>query len=92
MGKLTQYSQLTTPLLGKQIKKSKKVFDSKKVTDHHAIIPTGIEGQLGEYDKNVYDLIVRRFIAVFYPECEVSNTAVIGKAAILVLKQQGRRY
>ena len=90
LGKLTQYSQLTTPLLGKQIKKSKKVFDSKKVTDHHAIIPTGIEGQLGEYDKNVYDLIVRRFIAVFYPECEVSNTAVIGKAADTSFKATGK--
>lgn len=90
LSKLSQYSKLTEPLLGKPIKKSKKVFDSKKVTDHHAIVPTGFEAQLGEYDHNVYDLIVRRFIAVFYPECEVANTAVIGKAAETSFKATGK--
>ncbi|MGB2128560.1 MAG: DNA topoisomerase 3 [Flavicella sp.] len=87
---LTQYSALTAPLLESKIKKSKRVFDSKKVTDHHAIVPTGIEGQLSAYDANVYDVITRRFIAVFYPECEVSNTAVIGKAAKTTFKATGK--
>lgn len=90
LSKLTQYSELTAPLKGQTLKKSKKVFDSKKVTDHHAIIPTGMESQLGEYDQNVYDIITRRFIAVFYPECEVSNTAVIGEAAKISFKATGK--
>ncbi|WP_152287406.1 DNA topoisomerase 3 [Flavicella marina] len=90
LGKLTQYAALTAPLKGSPLKKSKKVFDSKKVTDHHAIIPTGFESQLGEYDQNVYDIIVKRFIAVFYPECEVSNTAVIGEAAKINFKATGK--
>ncbi len=90
LSKLTQYSQLTVPILGSKIKKSSKVFDDKKVTDHHAIIPTGIEGYLGEYDKNVYDIITRRFIAVFYPECQVSNTAVIGEVAKISFKTTGK--
>ncbi|MEI6866837.1 DNA topoisomerase 3 [Flavicella sp.] len=90
LDKLTQYAHLTTALKGKTLKKSKKVFDSKKVTDHHAIIPTGMESQLGDYDQNVYDIIARRFIAVFYPECEVSNTAVIGEAAKINFKATGK--
>jgi DNA topoisomerase-3 len=90
LGKLAQYAELTVPLKGKPLKKSKKVFDSKKVTDHHAIIPTGMESHLGEYDQNVYDIITRRFIAVFYPECEVSNTAVIGEAAKVSFKATGK--
>ena len=90
LSKLSQYSALTQPLLGQKIKKSNKVFDDKKVTDHHAIIPTGMEGHLGEYDKNVYDIITRRFIAVFYPECEVSNTAVIGEVAEIKFKSTGK--
>ena len=90
LAKLSQYATLTAPLLGKVLKKSKKVFDSKKVTDHHAIIPTGMEGHLGAYDKNVYDIITRRFIAVFYPECDVSNTAVIGQAAKISFRAKGK--
>lgn len=90
LSKLTQYAELTAPLRGKTLKKSKKVFDSKKVTDHHAIIPTGMESQLSEYDQNVYDIITRRFIAVFYPECEVSNTAVIGESAKISFKATGK--
>ena len=90
LGKLTQYAELTAPLKGQPLKKSKKVFDSKKVTDHHAIIPTGMESRLGEHDQNVYDIIARRFIAVFYPECEVSNTAVIGEAAKISFKATGK--
>jgi len=74
------YAQFTQVLLDKPIKKSKKVFDDKKITDHHAIIPTGITPPSGMYlpEKQVYDLIARRFIAAFYPDCVVSNTVVLG--------------
>ena len=67
---LTKYSELTQPLLGKKIKKSSKVFNDKKVTDHHAIIPTGIQINLQYNQQQVYDIIVKRFIAVFYPDCD----------------------
>ncbi len=71
--------------------KSKKVFDNKKVTDHHAIIPTGQrpEGLTAE-EKKVYDLVALHFIAVFYPECEVSNTTVLAKAGDIDFKVTGR--
>ena len=73
------YANFIEPLLGKPIRKSKKVFDDKKITDHHAIIPTGVKpGGLILQEKQVYDLIARRFIANFYPDCVVSNTTVIG--------------
>lgn len=74
------YAQYTAVLLDKPIKKSKKVFDDKKITDHHAIIPTGIAPPSGMYlpEKQVYDLISKRFIAAFYPDCVVSNTVVLG--------------
>ncbi|WP_040249095.1 type IA DNA topoisomerase [Psychroserpens mesophilus] len=88
--KLTNYSQLTQPLLGKKIKKSSKVFNDKKVTDHHAIIPTGIQINLQYNQQQVYDIIVKRFIAVFYPDCEVSNTTVIGKADDVNFKTTGK--
>lgn len=88
--KLTNYSALTNPLLGKKIKKSSKVFNDKKVTDHHAIIPTGIQTNLQQNQQQVYDIIVRRFIAVFYPDCEVSNTTVIGKADDVHFKTTGK--
>ena len=78
LGKLTNYSQFTQPLLGKKIRKSAKVFNDKKVTDHHAIIPTGVEKNLPLTEQNVYDAIARRFIAAFYPDCIVANTVVIG--------------
>jgi DNA topoisomerase-3 len=88
--KLTNYTTLTQPLLGKKIKKSSKVFNDKKVTDHHAIIPTGIQTNLQFNQQQVYDIIVKRFIAVFYPDCEVSNTTVIGKAADVNFKTTGK--
>lgn len=88
--KLTTYSELTQVLLGKKIKKSAKVFNDKKVTDHHAIIPTGIQINLQHNQQKVYDIIVKRFIAVFYPDCEVSNTTVIGKAADVHFKTTGK--
>lgn len=90
LSKLTNYSQLTAPLLGKKIRKSAKVFNDKKVTDHHAIIPTGIQTQLQYNQQLVYDSIVRRFIAVFYDDSIVANTAVIGKAAEVTFKTTGK--
>ena len=76
-----QYGDILTPLRGRQLKKSKKVFDSKKVTDHHAIIPTGVPATtLTDMERNVYDLIVRRFIAVFYDDCKFATTTVLGEA------------
>ncbi|MTE25642.1 type IA DNA topoisomerase [Winogradskyella ouciana] len=88
--KLTDYSNLTAPLLTKKIKKSAKVFNDKKVTDHHAIIPTGIQTHLQYNEQQVYDIIVKRFIAVFYDDCKVSNTTVIGKAADVNFKTTGK--
>lgn len=88
--KLTNYASLTQPLLGKKIKKSPKVFNDKKVTDHHAIIPTGMQSNLQYNQQQVYDIIVKRFIAVFYDDCSVSNTTVIGKAAEVSFKTTGK--
>ncbi|WP_282124367.1 type IA DNA topoisomerase [Algibacter mikhailovii] len=88
--KLTNYSRLTEPLLTKKIKKSAKVFNDKKVTDHHAIIPTGMQTNLQYNQQQVYDIIVKRFIAVFYDDCIVANTAVIGKAAKVPFKTTGK--
>ena len=76
---LKSYNQFTAPILGKKIRKSKKVFDDKKITDHHAIIPTGEEKQLTGEQQQVFDMIVRRFLAVFYPDCKVAKTSVVGK-------------
>jgi len=87
---LTNYNNLTQPLLEKKIKKSSKVFNDKKVTDHHAIIPTGIQINLQYNQQQVYDIITKRFIAVFYDECKVSNTAVIGKADDVTFKTTGK--
>ncbi|MCQ2295048.1 MAG: DNA topoisomerase 3 [Bacteroidales bacterium] len=79
---LLPYAPLIQPLMGTKLKKSKKVFDSSKVTDHHAIIPTGMNPANGDMtlnEKKVFDLIARRFIAVFYPDCKYSTTTVTGK-------------
>lgn len=88
--RLIRYQTLTGPLLGKKIRKTKKVFDDAKVTDHHAIIPTGIEASLHGNQHKVYDIIVRRFIAVFYEDSDVSNSTVLGKAADVVFKTTGK--
>tara|TARA_R110002049_G_scaffold140680_1_gene301824 strand:- start:6470 stop:8776 length:2307 start_codon:yes stop_codon:yes gene_type:complete len=88
--KLTNYSKLTQPLLGKKIKKSTKVFNDKKVTDHHAIIPTGMQTNLQYNQQQVFDIIVKRFIAVFYDDCTVANTTVLGSAAKVVFKTTGK--
>lgn len=88
--KLTNYASLTAPILGKKLKKSKKVFNDKKVTDHHAIIPTGVQIGLPQNLQQVYDIVVKRFIAIFYDDCKVSNTNVIGKAADVNFKATGK--
>ncbi|MDG1175183.1 MAG: DNA topoisomerase 3 [Flavobacteriales bacterium] len=90
LSKLSNYSSLTEPLLKDKIKKTKRVFDDKKVTDHHAIIPTGIQNHLQYNQKLVYDIITRRFIGVFYPESDVSNTSVIGEVAEVPFKTTGK--
>ncbi|WAC02529.1 DNA topoisomerase 3 [Lacinutrix neustonica] len=87
---LTNYATLTAPVLAKKIKKSKKVFDDSKVTDHHAIIPTGVQMNLQHNQQLVFDIITRRFIAVFYDDCKVSNTTVIGKAEKVNFKTTGK--
>ncbi len=81
LGNLRPYAALVSPLLAKPLRKSKKVFDDKKITDHHAIIPTGVEPFPGMMlqEKQVYDTIAKRFIAAFYPDCVASNTSVVGK-------------
>lgn len=88
--KLTNYQKLTQPLLGEKIKKSTRVFNDKKVTDHHAIIPTGMQTNLQYNQQQVYDIITKRFIAVFYEDCTVSNTTVLGHAAQVVFKTTGK--
>ena len=86
------YSRFTASLLDKPIPKSKAVFDDKKVTDHHAIIPTGVNPSgITPAEQQIYDLVARRFIAVFYPECKVSNTTVLGKVDKLEFKATGKQ-
>lgn len=87
---LTAYASLTQILLEKKIRKSTKVFNDKKVTDHHAIIPTGVQIKLQYNQQQVYDIIVRRFIAVFYPDSDIANTAVTGKADDVSFKTTGK--
>jgi len=89
---VTPYPTLVPPLLnGGAIRKSKKVFDNTKVTDHHAIIPTGIRASgLAEREAQVYDLIVRHFIASFYPDCKVSTTSVEGRVERVTFKVSGK--
>lgn len=88
---LRDYQPLTAPLIGKPLIKSKKVFDNKQVTDHHAIIPTGVYPQgLTDIEKKVYDLVVRHFIAVFYPECKFRSTTVLGQSAGVNFKATGK--
>lgn len=89
---LRGYETLTAPLAGKKLPKSKKVFDNSKVTDHHAIIPTGVPPTNADArEMSVYDLIARRFIAVFYPECQVAVTTVSGQAAGIGFKATGKQ-
>jgi len=87
---LTNYKDLIQPLLGKKIRKSTKVFNDKKVTDHHAIIPTGVQTKLQFNQQRVYDIITRRFIAVFYEDCDISRTNVTAKAGKVPFKTSGK--
>ena len=89
---LTAYAHLLQPLRGKKLPKSKKVFDSSKVTDHHAIIPTGVQPQnLSDMEQKVFDLVARRFIAAFYPDSKISTTTVLGKVENVEFKAQGKQ-
>ena len=89
---LKDYEQLIKPLLENKLAKSKKVFDNSKVTDHHAIIPTGVHPTgLSDSEKKVFDLVARRFIAAFYPECKVATTTVLGEAAEVEFKVTGKQ-
>jgi len=86
------YESFTQPLEGKKLPKSKKVFDSSKVTDHHAIIPTGVPAQnLTDFERHVYDLVARSFIAVFYPDCRFLTTTVLGMAADVEFRVSGKQ-
>lgn len=89
--KLKPYETLVAPLLKEKIRKSKKVFDDKKITDHHAIVPTGVNPSgLILHEKQVYDTIAKRFIANFYPDCTVENTTVMGEAGGIEFKATGK--
>ena len=89
-GGVAPYAEFIKPIGGKPLKKSKRVFDTSKVTDHHAIIPTGVIPQnLSDAEQKVFDLVARRFIAVFLPDCKFSTTTVLGEVAPSNLPQLG---
>ena len=90
---LVDYTELTAPLLSAgKLPKSKRVFDNSKVTDHHAIIPTGVPARaLSERERLVYDLVTRRFIAAFYPDCEIATTTVMGRVDKVEFKATGKQ-
>ncbi|WP_455643393.1 DNA topoisomerase 3 [Parabacteroides sp.] len=89
---LVDYADLTASLLKAKIRKDKRVFDNSKVTDHHAIIPTGVPARnLTDNERKVYDLVARRFIAAFYPDCEISTTTVLGKVGKVDFKVTGKQ-
>lgn len=89
---LVAYKEFTDLLRGKKLPKSKRVFDNSKVTDHHAIIPTGVPAtNLSQQEMMVYDLVARRFIAEFYPDCEISTTTVLAKVADIEFKASGKQ-
>ena len=94
MKAMVPYASLTAPVLAAKIKKSKKVFDNSKVTDHHAIIPTDVDPRkvaLSREEKLVYDLVAKRFIAAFYPDCEFSSTTVLAKINQFDFKATGKQ-
>ena len=92
LAKLTPYQEFTKPLLASKIKKSAKIFDDKKITDHHAIIPTGVlSNSLTPDERKVFDMVARRFISAFYPDCKVSNTTVLGEANHVEFKVTGKQ-
>lgn len=88
---LKSYSNEVAPLLGAKIPKTKRIFDNSKITDHHAIIPTGIDAVgLTDFEKNVYDTVTRRFIANFYPDCQIATTTVLGTVTDVEFKTTGK--
>ena len=92
LAKLTNYAEYTAPLAGKKLPKSMKVFDNSKVTDHHAIIPTGVVPTgLSFAEEKVYDEVCRHFIAVFYPDCKFATTTVMGKVEDVEFKTSGKQ-
>jgi DNA topoisomerase-3 len=92
LSKLTTYQEFTAPLLASKIKKSPKIFDDKKITDHHAIIPTGVlSNSLTPDEGKVYDMVARRFISAFYPDCKVSNVTVLGDVNQVEFKATGKQ-
>lgn len=92
LARLTNYAEYTAPLAGKKLPKSKKVFDNSKVTDHHAIIPTGVvPSGLSFAEQQVYDEVCRHFIAVFYPDCQFATTTVLGKVEDVEFKTSGKQ-
>lgn len=91
---MVPYKNYTDPILCAKLKKSKKVFDNSKVTDHHAIIPTNIDPRrapLSPTEKKVYDMIARRFIAAFYPDCDFSQTTILGETGGVEFKAVGKQ-
>ena len=91
---LVPYATLVAPLRGKPLPKTKRVFDSSKVTDHHAIIPTGVNPAsvgMGREEKLVFDMVARRFIAAFYPDCKVAATTVTGRVETLLFTATGKQ-
>jgi DNA topoisomerase-3 len=89
---LAGYEKLVAPVLAAKIPKSKKVFDNSKVTDHHAIIPTGVRANnIADNERKVYNLITKRFIAVFYPNCKIATTTVLGEANKVEFKVTGKQ-
>ena len=91
VGRTQPLTQWLEPLRHAPLRKSKKVFDNAKITDHHAIIPTGVLPQgLTDMQRNVYDLIVQRFVAVFYPDCRFATTTVDGEAAGIPFRASGK--
>ena len=90
-GGVAPYAELIKPIGGKPLKKTKRVFDSSKVTDHHAIIPTGVIPQgLSDAERKVFDLVARRFIGVFLPDCKFSTTTVLGEVDGIEFKATGK--
>lgn len=92
LNSLGYYQEILKPIRGKKLKKSSKVFDNSKVTDHHAIIPTGVAAQmLSKTEWQIYDLVARRFISVFFPDCIYDQTQIKGKAGKIEFKASGKR-
>ena len=90
--KLTPYQEFTAPLLAVRIKMSPKIFDNQKITDHHAIIPTGVlSNSLTPDERKIYDMVARRFISAFYPDCKVSNVTVLGETNHVGFKVTGKQ-